>query len=81
MAGVKQIKTACGGTVNDIVLCALAGGLDRYLQGVGVRTAGLEPLALVPVSLRAAHEQESLGNRIAAMRVHPSTPVDCPGAL
>ncbi len=69
MAGVKQIKTACGGTVNDIVLCALAGGLDRYLEGVGVRTAGLELLALVPVSLRAAHEQESLGNRIAAMRV------------
>jgi hypothetical protein len=33
-----------------------------------VRTEGLELRALVPVSIRGAHEQNTLGNRIAAMR-------------
>ncbi len=55
--------------MNDVVLCGLAGGLHRYLKGVGVRTRGLELTALVPVSLRAAEEAAALGNRISAILV------------
>ena len=38
--------------MNDVVLCAMAGGLHRYLEAIGVATRGLELTALVPVSLR-----------------------------
>ena len=69
MDGVKRIRAARGGTVNDVVLCALAGGLHRYLRQSGVATRGLELTALVPVSLRGASEARSMGNRISAMLV------------
>jgi diacylglycerol O-acyltransferase / wax synthase len=64
----KAIKDALGGTVNDVVLAVVAGGLARWLRSRGVRTEGLELRALVPVSIRAEHEHGALGNRIAAMR-------------
>jgi WS/DGAT/MGAT family acyltransferase len=67
--GVAAIRRARGATVNDVVLCALAGGLHRYLKGIGVRTRSLELTALVPVSLRSAEEAAALGNRISAILV------------
>jgi WS/DGAT/MGAT family acyltransferase len=64
----KGIKNALGGTVNDVVLAVVAGALGRWLEERGVRREGLELRGLVPVSIRAEHEHETLGNRIAAMR-------------
>jgi len=64
----RQVKHAFGGTVNDVVLTVVAGGLRRWLQSRGVRTEGLELRALVPVSIRAAGERGHMGNRLAAMR-------------
>ncbi|MGZ5316660.1 MAG: WS/DGAT/MGAT family O-acyltransferase [Solirubrobacterales bacterium] len=64
----KRIKTALGGTVNDVVLTVVSGALRNWLQGRGIRTEGLELRALVPVSIRAEDERGHLGNRIAAMR-------------
>jgi diacylglycerol O-acyltransferase / wax synthase len=64
----KEIKDALGGTVNDVVLAVVAGGLGRWLRVRGVRTEGLELRALVPVSIRAEDEHGTLGNRIAVMR-------------
>jgi WS/DGAT/MGAT family acyltransferase len=64
----KLVKNAFGGTVNDVVLTVVAGGLRRWLQSRGVRTEGLELRALVPVSIRAADEHGHAGNRLAAMR-------------
>ena len=69
MNGVRRIRAARGGTVNDVVLCVLAGGLHRYLRQSGVATRGLELTALVPVSLRDANEARAMGNRISAMLV------------
>jgi diacylglycerol O-acyltransferase / wax synthase len=68
LADFKLVKDVYGGTVNDVVLTAVAGGLRRWLRLRGVRTEGLELRALVPVSLRGEHEHGSLGNRIAVMR-------------
>ena len=65
---LKGIKNVLGGTVNDVVLTVVAGGLGRWLETKGVRREGLEPRALVPVSIRAEDERGALGNRIAAMR-------------
>jgi diacylglycerol O-acyltransferase len=64
----KRIKDALGGTVNDVVLAVVAGGLRSWLHSRGVRTEGLELRGLVPVSIRGEHERGQLGNRIAAMR-------------
>jgi WS/DGAT/MGAT family acyltransferase len=69
MEGVRRIRAARGGTVNDVVLCTLAGGLHRHLRHLGVPTRGLELTALVPVSLRPAEEARAMGNRISAMLV------------
>jgi diacylglycerol O-acyltransferase / wax synthase len=68
LADFKRIKDAFGGTVNDVVLSVVAGGLRRWLQSRGVRTEGLELRALVPVSIRAGGEARDMGNRIVAMR-------------
>jgi WS/DGAT/MGAT family acyltransferase len=65
---LKKIKNALGGTVNDVVLAVVSGALRRWLYARGVRTEGLELRALVPVSIRAADDHGSLGNRIAAVR-------------
>jgi diacylglycerol O-acyltransferase / wax synthase len=77
----KEIKNALGGTVNDVVLAVVTGALRRWLRLRGVRTEGLELRALVPVSIRAEHEQHQLGNRIAAMRgplpVYCEDPLTC----
>jgi diacylglycerol O-acyltransferase / wax synthase len=64
----KLVKDALGGTVNDVVLTVVAGGLRTWLRSRGVRTEGLELRALVPVSIRARHEHDHMGNRIVAMR-------------
>lgn len=67
--GVGRIRAAHGGTVNDVVLSTLAGGLHRYLEGNGIPTRSLELVALVPVSLRSPEEAGAFGNRISAMLV------------
>ncbi len=68
LADFKKVKDTFGGTVNDVVLTVVAGGLRRWLRARGVRTEGLELRALVPVSTRAKHEKHTLGNRITVMR-------------
>ena len=64
----KLVKDVYGGTVNDVVLTVVSGGLRTWLRSRGVRTEGLELRALVPVSLRSQGEAAELGNAIAAMR-------------
>jgi diacylglycerol O-acyltransferase / wax synthase len=75
----KRIKNALGGTVNDVVLAVVTGGLRTWLQGRGIRTDSLELRAQVPVSIRAEDERGELGNRITAVRgplpVHIDDPV------
>jgi WS/DGAT/MGAT family acyltransferase len=64
----KLVKNAFGGTVNDVVLTVVAGGLRTWLRARGVRTEGLELRALVPVSVRSSAQRGELGNRIVVMR-------------
>ena len=49
----KQVKNEHGGTVNDVILSIVAGGIGRYLRARGHDTTGLELRAMVPVSVRA----------------------------
>jgi WS/DGAT/MGAT family acyltransferase len=68
LADYKLVKDAFGGTVNDVVLSVVSGGLRTWLHSRGVRTEGLELRGMVPVSIRTEHEHHQLGNRLAAMR-------------
>jgi diacylglycerol O-acyltransferase / wax synthase len=63
----RKVKSTLGGTVNDVVLTAVAGALGRYLRRQGHSTDGLTLKAMVPVSVRADLERGALGNRVAAM--------------
>jgi WS/DGAT/MGAT family acyltransferase len=63
----KAAKNALGGTVNDVVLAAVAGALGRYLRMHGEPTEEVSLRAMVPVSVRADVERGALGNRVAAM--------------
>jgi diacylglycerol O-acyltransferase / wax synthase len=77
----KAIKSALGGTVNDVVLTSVALGLGRWMRGRGEDTEDLILRAMVPVSVRAETEQGALGNRVATMwaplPVGVRDPVDC----
>ncbi len=64
---MRAVKSRLGGTVNDIVLTVLAGGLGRYLRARGQDTAGLELRAMCPVSMREEDERGQLGNLVSNM--------------
>ena len=63
----RSTKSALGGTVNDVVLTAVAGALGRYLRRHGYPTRDLTLKAMVPVSVRADSARGALGNQVAAM--------------
>ena len=63
----KAIKSALGGTVNDIVLSVVAGALRSHMQANGHEVDGIELKAMVPMSVRAEAERGALGNRVTAM--------------
>ncbi|HEX2050696.1 MAG TPA: wax ester/triacylglycerol synthase family O-acyltransferase [Actinomycetota bacterium] len=63
----KRVKNALGGTVNDVVLAVVSGGLRHLLASRGEPVDDLEPRAMVPVSVRAEAERGALGNRVATM--------------
>src|SRR3954453_17806429 len=67
LSDLKLVKNTLGGTVNDVVLTVVAGGLRQWLRARGVRTEGLERRALVPVSVRGKDEHHDLGNRMVVM--------------
>lgn len=64
---VKATKNRLGGTVNDVVLAVISGGLRSYLRDRGVRTERIELKAMVPVNVRTEHDQLKLGNRVSMM--------------
>ena len=53
LADIKRIRTAFGGTVNDVVLAAVLQGFTELLQGRGRDVEGRSLQFLVPVALRA----------------------------
>ena len=64
---MRAVKSALGGTVNDVVLTVLAGGIGRYLRERGQDPKGLELRAMCPVSMRQEDERGQLGNLVSNM--------------
>src|SRR5688500_11094078 len=48
---LKRVKGEHGGTINDVVLAAVAGGLGEHLRDLGHDTSDLVLRAMVPVSV------------------------------
>jgi diacylglycerol O-acyltransferase / wax synthase len=66
----KRVRKAHGGTVNDVVLATVTGALRNWLLSRGESVTGRTTIrAMVPVSVRAGHEQGSLGNRVSSYLV------------
>jgi diacylglycerol O-acyltransferase len=63
----KAIKSALGGTINDVVLAVVTGALRAHLERRGRNPAGIELKAMVPVSVRAEDQRGALGNQVAAI--------------
>jgi WS/DGAT/MGAT family acyltransferase len=64
VADAKAVKNALGGTVNDVVLAAVAGSLRKLLEHRGERPP--ESLrAMVPVSTRDPSKRMALGNQVS----------------
>lgn len=69
LAALRAVKSAAGGTLNDVVLAVVTGAVRRFLERRGASVAGLDFRVLAPVSLRAADERGRLGNRVSAWLV------------
>ena len=65
----RAIKSALGGTVNDVVLTAVAGGLHELLEHRREPTRGRTLRVMVPVSVRSQGETGDIGNRVAPVFV------------
>ncbi|MDY7103720.1 MAG: wax ester/triacylglycerol synthase family O-acyltransferase [Actinomycetota bacterium] len=63
---IGDIRRALGGTVNDVVLTAVAGGFRRLLVSRGEPVDGETVRTLVPVSLRPP-DDHSGGNRVGSI--------------
>jgi diacylglycerol O-acyltransferase len=68
LAEVQAIREAVGGTVNDVILTALARAVTRYVRAHGETVAGRFLRVVCPVNVRQ-DGGESLGNRITFMPV------------
>ncbi|MDT8306316.1 MAG: wax ester/triacylglycerol synthase family O-acyltransferase [Anaerolineae bacterium] len=60
---VKAVARVMGGTINDVLLTAVAGGLRSYMIQRGEPVDGLNFHAVIPVNLRPLDEPLTLGNK------------------
>jgi len=67
LAEVKLVRRSLGGTVNDVVLAAITRGFRELLVGRGEKVDDRAVRTMVPVSVRAEHEQGAYSNRVSAV--------------
>lgn len=78
LADIRRIKDQLdGGTVNDVILAIIGGGLRKYLlrhNDLPVDTL----LAMAPISVRSEGEKDALGNLVSAMVVPLGSHIEDP---
>src|SRR5206468_6546904 len=67
LADVKTVRTAFGGTVNDVVLSLVTKGWRDLLLGRDEDVSVQKIRTLVPVSVRTPGEKGTYNNRVSAM--------------
>ena len=66
LADIKLIRTALGGTVNDVVLATTAGAVRTFFQEHRqLEDLDIEFRVMAPVSVRASDASAALGNQVA----------------
>jgi diacylglycerol O-acyltransferase / wax synthase len=73
LAQVKEVRSALGGTVNDVVLAVITRGFRDLLLGRGADVEGKIVRTLVPVSVRSEGERGLYNNRVSGL--FPGLPV------
>jgi WS/DGAT/MGAT family acyltransferase len=75
---VKALGKALGCSVNDILLAAVAGAFRAYFLQKGEPVRGVEVRAMIPVNLRSARDEGTLGNRFGlgtlSLPLHEANP-------
>jgi diacylglycerol O-acyltransferase / wax synthase len=66
---LKEVRSALGGKVNDVVLCAATGALRELLLARGEDPPGQGLRAMVPVNIRREGDQGELGNKVSSLFV------------
>jgi diacylglycerol O-acyltransferase len=74
LAEIKAVKSACGTSVNDVILALVTATIRRYLELHGDRVKGRLLRMMVPVNLRGSDSADDLGNRISLVPV--TVPLD-----
>lgn len=73
----RAIRSAFGGSVNDVVLAMLTEGAARYLEHHGYPVEDQQLCIGCPVNVRHKDEKSSLGNRVSMMfPTAPAAPMD-----
>ena len=67
LADVKTVRTALGGTVNDVVLSAITRGFRDLLLGRGEDVSNRVVRTLVPVSVRSPGERGEYNNKVSGI--------------
>ncbi len=79
LSDVRCVRDAFGGTVNDVVLTAVAGGFRALLAARGESTQR-DVRTLVPVSVRSGEERGQYNNRVSAIFANLPVGVEDPVA-
>jgi WS/DGAT/MGAT family acyltransferase len=67
---VKSVRHRFGGTINDVVLATVTGGVRRYLEHRGIHPQGMTFRVMAPVNIVArSGRAEELGNQVSAWMV------------
>jgi diacylglycerol O-acyltransferase / wax synthase len=67
LSQIREVRSALGGTLNDVVLATAAGGFARYLsRDRGLRIDDIRFQVMAPVSTRTDDQRGTLGNRVSA---------------
>lgn len=69
LLSLKQIKHACGVTLNDVILGLVTHAVRSYVAGHKVQVRGRTLRIVVPVSVRRKSEMGELGNHITFVPV------------
>jgi WS/DGAT/MGAT family acyltransferase len=67
LSEVKEIRSALGGTVNDVLLAAITRGFRDLLEARSELADGVVVRSLVPVSVRGQGERGLVTNRVSAV--------------
>jgi WS/DGAT/MGAT family acyltransferase len=77
LSTVKAVRSAFGGTVNDVILTVVAGGFRNLLAERGIDTHALHIQSMIPVTMRKPGDA-SAGNEVSAMFAQLPVGIDDP---